>query len=159
VPSEKLLPKRVVDYIHEMGVRALDRLADSAPVPAAAGDAASSVAAPTAIQTLIDQWKAMATGDKEEFVERVAGAVVEVIAASAALPTGRKSGKKAARATKKVLKRETRKVRKAAKVSVSSKPDKKAKAKDDADGKAKVKKQTAVVDTGGPVTARKKKKG
>jgi hypothetical protein len=159
VESEKLLPKRVVDYIHEMGVRALDRLADSAPVPAAATDATGSVAAPTAVQTLIDQWRAMATGDKEEFVERVAGAVVEVIAASAALPTGRKNGKRAARATKKVLKRETKKVRKASKASVSSKPDKKANTSGDAGGKAKVKTQKAAIDTGGPVSAKKKKGG
>ena len=130
--SEKLLlPKRVVDYIHEMGVRALDHLAEGGDAgPAPGGDAAGSVAAPTAVQTLIDQWKAMATDDKEEFVERVAAAVVEVIAASAALPLGLKTGKKAARATKKVLKRETKKVRKAARVSASPDKPKKAKTKD-----------------------------
>lgn len=125
--SEKLLPKRVVDYIHEMGVRALDHLADSGePAVAPGPDASGSVAAPTAVQTLIDHWKAMATDDKEEFVERVAGAVVDVVAASAALPLGLKLGKKAARATKKVLKRETKKLRKVAKRGVSAvKPDKK----------------------------------
>ena len=163
--SEKLLPKRVVEYIHEMGVRALDHLAEGAEAPAtgatpspAAGDA-GSVAAPTAVQTLIDQWKAMATDDKEEFVERVAAAVVEVIAASAALPLGLKLGKKAARATKKVLKRETKKVRKAAKGSLSvakpkkkdskpaktaSKPPKKDKPKGDTAGKVKDKKKKEI---------------
>ncbi len=151
--SEKLLPTRVVDYIHEMGVRALDRLADTPP---ATPPADSAGAAPTAVQTLIDQWKAMGSGDKEEFVERVATAVVEVIAASAALPTGLKTGKKAARATKKVLKREAKKVRKAANVTVSSKPDKKAKTKGDA-GKVKVKKQKAAVDAGVKVKDKKKK--
>jgi hypothetical protein len=144
VESEKLLPKRVVDYIHEMGVRALDHLAEDAePAVAPGPDAAGSVAAPTAVQTLIDQWKAMATDDKEEFVERVAGAVVEVVAASAALPLGLKLGKKAARATKKVLKRETKKLRKVAKSSVSTvKPDKKDK-KDKPDKKDKAKTATA----------------
>ncbi len=150
-----MLPKRVVDYIHEMGVRALDHLADSsAEPPAAPGpDAAGSVAAPTAVQTLIDQWKAMATDDKEEFVERVAGAVVEVVAASAALPLGLKLGKKAARDTKKVLKRETKKLRKVAKSGVSAAKPKKNK-KDKNGKKDKTKAVTPL-----KVKDKKKKKG
>ncbi len=152
-----MLPKRVVDYIHEMGVRALDHLADSAETaPAPGPDAAGGVAAPTAVQTLIDQWKAMATDDKEEFVERVAGAVVEVVAASAALPLGLKLGKKAARDTKKVLKRETKKLRKVAKSGVSAvKPNKKDK-KDKKDKSGKKDKTKAV--TPPKVKDKKKKK-
>jgi len=154
VESEKMLPKRVVDYIHEMGVRALDHLADSAEPPAAPSpDASGSVVAPTAVQTLIDQWKAMATDDKEEFVERVAGAVVEVVAASAALPLGLKLGKKAARDTKKVLKRETKKLRKVAKSGVSAAKPKKN--KKDKNGK---KDKTKAV-TPPKVKDKKKKKG
>ena len=156
--SEKLLPKRVVDYIHEMGVRALDHLADSAEAPAASGPAdAAGVAAPTAVQTLIAQWKAMATDDKEEFVERVAASVVEVVAASAALPLGLKLGKKAARATRKVLKRETKKIRKAARVSASpAKTKKKDKKKDVDPAEVKAKKKTAAAS--GKVSDKKKKK-
>lgn len=105
--SQKLLPKRLVDYIHEMGVRALDHLAENYH-PAEPADGA----APTAVKTLIDHWKSMPTEEKEAFVEEVARSVVSVVAASAALPLGLKLGKKAVKATKKVFKRETKKIRK-----------------------------------------------
>lgn len=128
--TEKLLPKRVVDYIHNIGVRALDHLADNfaAPPPAPEG---AEPAPPTALQSLIEQWKAMSTGEKEEFVEKVSVSVVEMIAASAALPVGLKLGRKAAKATKKVLKKQTKKVRKVAKkaAGVADKPKKKGKKK------------------------------
>jgi hypothetical protein len=118
---KKLLPKRVVDYIHEMGVRALDHLADNVqPSPPAAppteGEAQPAEGAtPNAIATLVSHWQAMTDDEKEEFVDRVAASVIEVVAASAALPLGLKLGKRAVKATKRVLKRETKKVRKLAK--------------------------------------------
>ena len=105
--TEKLLPKRVVDYIHEMGVRALDHLAENFKP--------EEGAAPNAVETLVGHWRSLSTEDKEEFVERVAASVVEVIAASAALPVGLKLGKRVAKQTKRVIKRETKKVRKVAK--------------------------------------------
>ena len=117
--SEQLLPKRVVAYIHDTGVKALDHLADNfaAPAASAAGEAA---AAPSAIQTLVDHWRTMSKDDKEHFVDRVAASVVEVVAVSAALPLGLKLGKKAVKATRKVIRRRTKKLRKAAKVAKKS---------------------------------------
>lgn len=126
--TEKLLPKRVVDYIHNIGVRALDHLAENFAAPSPAPEGAEPVP-PSALQALIDQWKAMPTADKEEFVEKVSVSIVEMIAASAVLPVGLKLGKKAAKATKKVLKKQTKKVRKVAKqaAGVPDKPKKKKK--------------------------------
>jgi hypothetical protein len=118
---KKLLPKRVVDYIHEMGVRALDHLADHVqPSPTAAPPAEGEAqptegATPNAVATLVSHWQAMTDDEKEEFVDRVAASVIEVIAASAALPVGKKRGKRVVKATKRVLERETKKVRKLAK--------------------------------------------
>jgi hypothetical protein len=123
--SEQKLPKRVVAYIHDMGVKALDHLAEGYRPPA--GD---SAAAPNAIHTLIDHWKSMSKDDKEQFVDRVAESVVEVVAASAALPLGLKMGKKAAKATGKVIRKQTKKLRKEAKKTAkpkTSKPKTKAK--------------------------------
>ncbi len=100
---KELLPKRVVRYIHDMGVRSLDHLAETFD-----GNG-------QAVQALVSQWKAMSTDDKEKFVERVAVSVVEVVAASAALPLGLKLGKKAAKAAKKVIRKQTKRLRKAAK--------------------------------------------
>lgn len=130
VQSKNVLPQRVVDYIHEMGVRALDHLADQvdAPTPAKSKTAEESPS-PGAVQALVDRWKSMAMDDKEEFVERVAASVIEVVAASAALPIGLKLGRQAARATRKVLKRRTRKLRKLAKRAVARKPKQKADSK------------------------------
>jgi len=109
--SEPLLPKRVVAYIHDMGVRALDHLAE--------GD---HTAAPPAVQTLVEHWKSMSKDDKEQFVDRVANSVVEVVAASAALPLGLKLGKKAVKATKKVIRKQAKKIKKAAKAPSKPKP-------------------------------------
>lgn len=114
--SERLLPKRVVAYIHDMGVRALDHLAENFQAPAAAAEGAAQ-AAPNAIQTLVDHWKSMSKDDKEQFVDGVAKSVVEVVAASAALPLGLKLGKKAVKATRKVIRKRTKKIRKAAKAA------------------------------------------
>jgi hypothetical protein len=82
-----LLPKRVVRYIQETGVRALDALADRSTAAPAAGA------------------RPVPTEDKEKFVERVAGSLVEVIAASAALPLGLKAIKAAGKVIKKQRKR------------------------------------------------------
>jgi len=111
--SEQQLPKRVVAYIHDMGVKALDHLAEGFKAPAAPPE--GEAPAPNAIQTLVDHWKSMSKDDKEHFVDRVAASVVEVVAASAALPLGLKLGKKAAKATKKVIKKQSKQIRKAAK--------------------------------------------
>lgn len=111
----QVLPKRVVRYIHEMGVRALDHLAENYR-PSSSNDAA-----PNAVQTLVNDWKAMSTDEKEQFVERVGVSVVEVIAASAALPLGLKLGKKAVKAARKVIKKKTKRFRKAAKQKKTAK--------------------------------------
>ncbi|MEA2163356.1 MAG: hypothetical protein QOK37_1483 [Thermoanaerobaculia bacterium] len=109
-----LLPKRLSDYIQEMGVRALDHLAvhiDS-PSPAAAPEGEPAPAGPaSATQTLVDHWKEMSAADKEQFVARVSSSVVEVIIASATLPAGLK---KTVKKAEKVLRKRAKKVRKAA---------------------------------------------
>ena len=117
--ADKLLPKRVVDYIHEMGVRALDHLAANF-TPAAVAVPEGTSAAPDAVETLAEHWKSMTKPDKEHFVDLVAKSVVTVVAASAALPLGLKLGKKAAKATRKVIKKQAKQIRKAAKEKVSA---------------------------------------
>ena|ERR1700737_436178 len=102
--AETILPKRLVAYIHDVGVKALDHLADN--VRGAQSDA---------VQTLVDHWKAMSKIDKERFVDRVATSVVEVVAASALLPVGLKLGKKAVKKARKVIKRRAKALRKSAK--------------------------------------------
>jgi membrane-associated protease RseP (regulator of RpoE activity) len=107
--TKDLLPKRVVGYVHEMGVRSLDHLADNF------GEGASP-----AVQTLVGHWKTMTAEEKEDFVDRVATSVVEVIAASAAVPVGLKLGKKIAKATGKVIRKKTKRIKKAAKKAKKS---------------------------------------
>ena len=104
VGTKQVLPKRVVGYIHEMGVRSLDHLAEN-----------FSDDSPEAVKTLVNQWKAMATEEKQDFVGRVAASVVDVVAASAALPVGLKLGKRVAKETGKVIRKKTKRIRKAAK--------------------------------------------
>ena len=106
--KDQLLPKRVVRYIQETGVRALDALADRSTTAPAAG----ARAVPAAVQTMAGHWKAMPTEEKGKFVERVAGSLFEVIAASAALPLGRKVGLKAIKAAGKVIKKQRKRLRK-----------------------------------------------
>lgn len=119
VDKKELLPKRVVGYIHEMGVRSLDHLAEN-----------FGEDSPAAVQTLVNHWKTMTGDEKGAFVERVAASVVEVVAASAVLPVGLKLGKKVAKATSKVIKKQTKKIKKAAKkVKKDAKPKKKSKTK------------------------------
>ena len=103
--SETILPKRLVNYIHDMGIRALDHLAENV----------GPDMRPQAVQSLAEQWKAMSTEDKEKFVDRIATSVVEVVAASALLPVGRKVGKKAVKSARKVIKRRAKALKKSAK--------------------------------------------
>jgi len=111
---QDLFPKRVVSYIQDIGVRALDHLAShlDTPPPAVApeGEATPNVSA-NATQTLVDQWKAMSEADKAQFVGKVSGSVMEVIVASATLPSGLK---KTVKEAKKVIRKRVKKVRKAA---------------------------------------------
>ena len=102
--AETILPKRLVAYIHDVGVKALDHLADNVRGAQSA-----------AVQTLVDHWKAMSKIDKEHFVDRVATSVVEVVAASALLPVGLKLGKKAVKKAGKAIKRRAKALRKSAK--------------------------------------------
>jgi Cytidylyltransferase C-terminal domain (DUF2432). len=118
-----LLPKRVANYIKDIGVRALDHLAGhlEAAAPPTAPEGEGSPTAPVdATQTLVHQWKAMAVGDKEEFVDRVAASVMEVIVASATLPLGLKVGRKTVKVAKKVIRKRVKRVRKAVAKSAKS---------------------------------------
>jgi hypothetical protein len=113
-----LLPKRVANYIQDIGIRSLDHLAEhfEAPAPPATPEGENASAAPAgAIQTLVENWKAMAPPDKELFVECVAASVMEVVVASATLPLGLRQGKKTVKEAKKVIRKQVKKVRKAAK--------------------------------------------
>jgi len=114
--ANDLLPKRVVDYIHEVGVRALDHLADHYQEPLPATPEGENASAPvSAIQTLVRDWKSMAPDDKELFVEQVAASVMKIVVASATLPLGLKAGKKTAKVAKKAIRKQVKKVRKAEK--------------------------------------------
>jgi hypothetical protein len=99
-----VLPKRLVNYIHDIGVRSLDNLAANAT-----GDG------PAAVRKLTDDWKSMSTSDKQQFVDRVAASVVEVVAASALLPVGLKLGRKAVKSARKAIKRRRKALEKTAK--------------------------------------------
>jgi len=114
--ANDLLPKRVVDYIHDVGVRSLDHLAEHYPEPAPATPEGENASTPAnAIQTLVQHWKSMAPDDKELFVEQVAASVMEIVVASATLPLGLKAGKKTAKVAKKAIRKQVKKVRKAEK--------------------------------------------
>jgi hypothetical protein len=117
--QETILPKRLVAYIHDVGVRALDHLADTAD-----GNAA--------VQPLVGHWRSLTEADKQEFVDKVAASVVEIIAASALLPIGLKVGKKAAKSARKVLKKRAKALRKSVKALSKDKPKKKSKKKAEA---------------------------
>ncbi|HLJ74769.1 MAG TPA: hypothetical protein VKU62_09300 [Thermoanaerobaculia bacterium] len=112
--ANAVLPKRLVNYIHETGVRALDNLAETI-----SGDQ------PAALQSLVSNWKAMTTEEKEQFVDRVAIAVVNVIAASALVPVGRKLARRAAKSVRKTIKKQKKALKKA--VAASKKTSKKKK--------------------------------
>ena len=111
------LPKKLASYIHQIGVRSLDHLAESVPQP-------SGVAPASAVESLVASWRSMNPQEKDEFVDRVAASIGEVIAASARLPAGVKTGRKAMKTARKVLKKSARTLRKSAKAA--SKPEKKA---------------------------------
>lgn len=131
------LPKQAARYIQDIGVRALDHLADhmevSTPAAAPEGETAST-ATPSAIQGLIQHWKTMADGDKEQFVERVGASVIEMVVASATVQRGLKVGKKTVKEARKAIRKRVKKVRKAA--GFTSNPEE----KKTGDGKRKKKK-------------------
>ncbi len=102
------LPKRLASYVHETGIRVLDHLAETV-------DVAEEGAQPDALQTLVGQWRGMNDEQKEDFVETIAAAVGEVIAASARLPVGIKAGKKSIKSARKALKRSAKSLGKTAK--------------------------------------------
>jgi hypothetical protein len=102
---QSVLPKRLVNYIHDVGVRALDNLAETV----------TPDGGPPAVHNLVDHWKSMSTTDKQQFVDRVATSVVEVVAASALLPVGLKLGKKAVKSARKAIKRRRKALKKSAK--------------------------------------------
>jgi hypothetical protein len=135
--SQNLLPKRVVAYIQEMGVRTLDHLAERSKAKKASK---RNEGATAAVQSLVANWEAMTTEDKEKFVERISASAIEVVAASAALPLGLKQGKRAVKETKKILERrakELRKVTRRASAAGNPKKKDKGKAKDKAKSKKK----------------------
>jgi hypothetical protein len=103
--AQPTLPKSLVGYIHDMGVRALDHLADHLPPE-------EEAASPGAVQTLVGDWRRMSPHEKEQFVDQVAAAVVDVVAASTLLPAGLKLGKKAAKSARKVIKKRSKSLRK-----------------------------------------------
>ncbi len=127
---QDLLPKRVVNYIQDIGVRALDHLAAhiDSPPPAVPPEGEPPPAAPAnATQTLVDHWKGMSPADKQQFVGRVSGSVMEVIVASATLPPGLK---KTVKEAEKVIRKRVKKVRKAVAKKKKESPRKKSPKKD-----------------------------
>ncbi|MEO8034179.1 MAG: hypothetical protein ABI837_07075 [Acidobacteriota bacterium] len=168
---QMLLPRRVVAYIHGTGIRALDHLASklearparpAALVGKASADAlflnnlsaaqtpGSSHSDSDPLQTLVERWRSMDERQKEQLIDRVTASVIEVIAASAALPAALKLRKKAVvKGVRRVLKRR----KKVAKV-LAARSKARARIKKKADGKGvdgKVAKKT-------PERAKKKKK-
>jgi len=123
---QDLLPKRVVNYIQDIGVRALDHLAAHIDSPPPAATPEGEPAPISATQTLVDQWKGMSPADKEQFVGRVSGSVMEVIVASATLPPALKKTVKEAR---KVIRKRVKKVRKAVAKKKKEAPKKNSRAK------------------------------
>ncbi len=116
--AETVLPKRLVAYIHDVGVRALDHLADNVEHNGAGGE--------DAVHKLVGHWRSMPEAEKQEFVDKVAAAVVEVVAASTLLPVGLKLGKKVAKSARKVIKKRSKALRKSVK-ALTAKTGKKAK--------------------------------
>ncbi len=102
------LPKRLAAWVHDTGIRTLDHLAENV-TPHKDGAPAD------ALQTLVEQWRSMTAGQKEDFVERIAAATGEVIAASTMLPVGIKAGKRAVKSARKILKRSAKALKKSAK--------------------------------------------
>jgi hypothetical protein len=98
-------PKRLAAYVHETGVRALDHLAEN--TVSAEGNAQSEM-----LQTLVGHWRSMTPEQRDGFVDQIAVAVGEVIAASTQLPDGIKVGKRVVKSARKVLKRSAKKLKK-----------------------------------------------
>ncbi len=114
--SETILPKRLVNYIHDVGVRALDHLADTVEHNGSGDEGA--------VHSLVGHWRSMADTEKQDFVDKVAAAVVEVVAASTLLPVGLKLGKKAAKSARKVIKKRSKALRKSVKAVAADAPKK-----------------------------------
>jgi hypothetical protein len=116
--AESVLPKRLIAYIHDVGVRALDHLADTVEHNGSGGEGA--------VNKLVGHWRSMPEAEKQDFVNKVAAAVVEVVAASAMLPVGLKLGKKVAKKAGRVIKKRSKALRKSVK-ALSATPEKKLK--------------------------------
>jgi len=104
--SETVLPKRLVAYIHDVGVRALDHLADTVE---------HNGSGEGAVHALVGHWRSMQEAEKQDFVDKVSAAVVEVVAVSTLLPVGLKLGKKVAKSARKVIKKRSKALRKSVK--------------------------------------------
>ena len=94
--------------IHDTGVRALDALADRSAATPPAGSRTVSAA----VHTLAGHWKEMAVEEKEKFVERVTASLVDVIAATASFPLGRKVGVKVLKAAGKAIRKQRKRMKK-----------------------------------------------
>ena len=117
--GEVTFPKRLIRYVNETGVRALDRLAERAEAPS---DARKGTAHQVALAGLVDNWKAMSGEEKERFVGEVTTFVVDAIVASAVLPKSVRLSKKALKKTKKVIEKRMKSLRKASKPKARAKP-------------------------------------
>ena len=106
--NKRVLPKRVLHYVHETGVRAIDALADRSSSTTPGGP--KTVMA--AMQTLASHWNGMTVADKEQFVERVTTSVVDVVAATATFPLGRKLGFKAFKVASKAIRKQRKRQKK-----------------------------------------------
>lgn len=133
---EKLLPKRAFTYARDLGVQAMDRLVETfePETTTRTGDAVedeqsgegAAESQPSGLMKLVEHWRTMPAEEKEEFVDRLIATAVEVAAVTAAAG-GFKLGKRAAKATGKVIRKKSRKLRKATSASGDSDPNRKKK--------------------------------
>lgn len=106
----KPLPKALIAYIEEMGVHALDHLAEKHHTGPAEKGAPSA-----AVALLVEQWQSLSSDDKQRFVERVVTSVANVIASSTRLPLGLRLGAKAVKSAGKAMKKQRKALKKEAK--------------------------------------------
>lgn len=106
----KSLPKALIAYIEEMGVHALDHLAERHHTSREEKGAPAAVVA-----LLVEQWQSLSADDKQRFVERVVTSVADVIASSSRLPAGLRIGAKAVKSAAKVMKKQRKALKKEAK--------------------------------------------
>jgi hypothetical protein len=124
----KPLPKALIAYIEEMGVHALDHLAEKHHTGPEEKGAPSAV-----IALLVEQWQALSADDKQRFVERVVTSVANVIASSSRLPAGLRVGAKAVKSAAKVMKKQRKALKKEAKALRDEVETSRSKAKRDDD--------------------------